>query len=103
MSLEYEPSSEPLHSSAEQFFSRRPHMCTGGGKPERFSPAAGARGRAVSKSVARTRDLREKAWQRRVPLQGRRPSAAMRRLLPSLGKLSLENVTFTERLLETAS
>ena len=31
-------------------------------------------------------DLKEKAWQRRAPSQGLRPSAEMWRLLPSLGK-----------------
>ena len=30
----------------------------------------------------------QKAWQRRVPSQGRRPSAAMWQLLPSLGQIS---------------
>ena len=43
--------------------------------------------------------LKQKAWQCRAPSQGRRPSAAMLRLLPSLGQISsengLENVTFT--------
>ena len=32
--------------------------------------------------------IKEKAWQRRAPSQGRRPSAAMQQLFPSLGRSS---------------